>query len=245
MDGMNGGGNGNGSRPVVRVEELRHNYPDGTSSLRGLTLSVKQSERVALLGENGAGKSTLLLHLNGILQGDGVVEVGELSVKKNLREVRQRVGLLFQNPDDQLFSPTVFDDVAFGLVQAGVKREEIQQKVQAALESVGMEGLESRTPFHLSLGQKKRVALAAVLALDPDILVLDEPTGGLDPRGRRELIELLEALDRTMILATHDLDMVRELCGRAVVVADGTVVAEGTPQEILENDELLASAGLA
>jgi len=231
--------------PAIAIESLGFGYPDGTRALDGLDLRVAAGERVALLGANGAGKSTLLLHLNGILACSPRVSILGMTVeKRNLREIRRRVGLVFQNPDDQLFCPTVFDDVAFGPRNLGLADGEVEARVAEALDAVGLPGAGDRTSFHLSVGQKKRVALASVLAMGCEVLVLDEPTSALDPRGRRELMGLLERIGRTQLIATHDLDFVARLCGRAVVMARGRVVADGTPERILGDHGLLEAHGL-
>lgn len=201
---------------------------------------------MALLGANGAGKSTLMLHLNGLHPSRGEVEVlGVPVIRKNFKLVRQRLGLVFQNPDDQLFCPTIFEDVAFGPRNLGVSKSAIDEVVTHALAAVGLAGYEQRSPIHLSIGEKKRAALATVLAMDAQILCLDEPTASLDPRGRRELLELLRKLQQTLILVTHDLDLARELCSRAIVMAGGKVAALGPAMEILGNHELLLANGLA
>ncbi|MFP5327094.1 MAG: energy-coupling factor ABC transporter ATP-binding protein, partial [Acidimicrobiia bacterium] len=204
---------------------------------------VHRGERVALLGPNGAGKTTLVLHLNGILQPTaGSVAVGGLPVREpNLREIRRRVGLLFQDPDDQLFMPTVADDVAFGPANLGVRGEELDQRVRAALEAVGMVDAADRPPHHLSFGQRRRVAVATVLAMEPDILVLDEPSSNLDPAGRRELADILTSLDLTMVMVTHDLPYALELCPRAVILDAGRIVADGPTSEILADRALMAA----
>ncbi len=235
------------SERVIEVENLSFAYPDGHRALQGVTLTIMAGERVAFIGPNGAGKSTLLLHLNGILQGDsGVVRVlGRPVADGHLHWVRARVGLVFQDPDDQLFSPTVFDDVAFGPINMGCSEEEVRARVERALHQVGMDGYERRSPHHLSVGEKKRIAIATVLAMDPQVLVLDEPTSNLDPRGRWELIELLRQLPMTGVIATHDLEMVRELCPRVVILDHGKVVADGPTLSILANHKLLAGHGLA
>jgi len=230
---------------AVEVEDLHYTYPDGTVALRGVCLRVGQGERLGLLGPNGAGKSTLILHLNGLLQGEGEVRIGEERVEaRTLRSIRRRVGLVFQNPDDQLFMPRVFDDVAFGPLNAGHEEAEVRQRVGRALAQVGMSGSEERPPHHLSLGQKKRVAIATVLVLDCEVLVLDEPAAGLDPRGRRGMINLLRRLPLTQIIATHDLDFALELCPRVAVMDEGRVVTEGPAAEVLGDHALLEAHGL-
>ncbi len=231
---------------AVAVESLTYSYPDGTRALDGLELAVSAEERVALLGANGAGKSTLLLHLNGILACSPQVKILGLTVeKRNLREIRRRVGLVFQNPDDQLFCPTVYDDVAFGPRNLGLAEAEVRDRVRESLDAVGFGEAGERTSFHLSVGQKKRVALASVLAMGCEVLVLDEPTSALDPRGRRELIALLGRIGRTQLIATHDLDFVAQLCGRAVVMSRGRVVCDETPERVLGDPALLEAHGLA
>jgi cobalt/nickel transport system ATP-binding protein len=200
---------------------------------------------VALVGPNGAGKSTLILHMNGLLTGKGELHIGGLSLaKENLQVIRSKVGMVFQNPDDQLFSPTVFDDVAFGPLHMGLPEEEVRERVTKALAQVGMAGFEKRLPHHLSIGQKKRIALATVLSMEPEILVLDEPSAGLDPRGRRELIELLADLPLTMLVSTHDLLMVRALFPRMLVMDKGKIVADGDTAVLLADTKLLEAHGL-
>ncbi len=230
---------------TVEVRALRYAYPDGQVALRGVDLYVAPGEKVALVGPNGAGKSTLLLHLNGILRGEGQVLVcGEPVSDGNLGRVRAAVGLVFQDPDDQLFSSTVFEDVAFGPLYMGLPEGEVRRRVQRALQAVGMTGAEGRPPYHLSGGEKKRVAIATVLAMDPEILVLDEPTAGLDPRGRRALIRLLDELPQTMLVATHDLRMVQECFPRTVVMDDGRVVGDGPTAALLADAAFLEAHGL-
>jgi cobalt transport protein ATP-binding subunit len=203
---------------MLDIQDLHFSYPDGRKALRGVSLFINPGEKTALVGPNGSGKSTLLLHLNGILSGEGEVHVcGKELTDESLRQIRALVGLVFQDPDDQLFSQSVYEDVAFGPLYMGLQKEGIAQKVRQALEDVGMAGSEKRVPHHLSEGEKKRVAIATVLSMDPEVLVLDEPTAGLDPRGRRELIQLLRGLPQTMLVATHDMRMVAELFERTVV----------------------------
>jgi cobalt/nickel transport system ATP-binding protein len=230
---------------TIDVQALHYDYPDGTPALRGVDLFIEPGEKVALVGPNGSGKSTLLLHLNGILRGQGEVRVCSLPVDDaNLGRVRAAVGLVFQDPDDQLFAQTVFDDVAFGPIYMGLDPEVVHERVAMALESVGMKGYESRVSHHLSSGEKKRVAIASVLVMDPEILVLDEPTSGLDPRGRRGLIELLRELPQTMLIATHDMRLVADLLPRMIVIDAGSVVADGATDEIMHQAELLLTHGL-
>lgn len=226
--------------PVIVVDGLHFSYPSGQEALRGIDLRVYSGERVAVVGPNGAGKSTLLLHLNGLLRGKGRLVVSDLPVtEKNLRVIRQRVGLVFQDPDDQLFSPTVFDDVAFGLLNLGLPGEEVRRRTQEALRQVGLAGYEGRSPHHLSLGEKKRAAMATVLAQGPRILVLDEPSSNLDPKARRRLINLLAGLEVTEVIATHDLEMARDLCPRMVIVNQGRIVADGETSLLLADQRLL------
>ena len=230
---------------TIDVQALRYDYPDGTPALRGVDLFIEPGEKVALVGPNGSGKSTLLLHLNGILRGEGSVRVCSLPVDDaNLGALRAAVGLVFQDPDDQLFSQTVFEDVAFGPIYMGLGPEVVRVRVAMALESVGMQGYQSRVSHHLSSGEKKRVAIASVLVMDPEILVLDEPTSGLDPRGRRALIELLRELPQTMLIATHDMRLVADLLPRMIVIDDGLIVADGATDEIMRRAELLLAHGL-
>ncbi|HEY82803.1 MAG TPA: ATP-binding cassette domain-containing protein [Dehalococcoidia bacterium] len=231
---------------AIRIEKLSFSYPDGHQALAGVSLVIGRGESVGIAGPNGAGKSTLLLHLNGILRSDdGAVKVlGQPVDDKNLRWIRSKVGLVFQDPDDQLFSPTVFDDVAFGPINMGYTASEVKEAVARALDWVGMKGCEERSCHHLSFGEKKRVSLATVLAMDPEILVLDEPTSNLDPAGKWALISLLKKLAVTKIVATHDLEMMQALCQRIVLLDQGQVVAEGPAEKILADKDLLAAHGL-
>jgi len=228
--------------PSLLVEDLAFAYPDGHQALYGVDLRVDRGERVALLGPNGAGKTTLVLHLNGILTGGrGSVTVAGLPVQRpHLPEVRRRVGIVFQDPDDQLFMPTVADDVAFGPRNLGLPEPEVARRVAEALGAVGMSGYADRPPHHLSFGQRRRVAVATVLSMHPEILVLDEPSSNLDPAGRRELAEVLESLPVTVLMVTHDLPYAVQLCPRSVVLDGGVVVADGPTRELLADPAMLA-----
>jgi cobalt/nickel transport system ATP-binding protein len=230
----------------VELSHLHYAYPDGFEALRGVDLVVPRGEKIALVGPNGAGKSTLMLHLNGILEpSHGSVRVAGMDVvRATLPRVRAEVGLVFQDPDDQLFSPTVRDDVAFGPLHMGLPEDEIHDRVERALAAVGMSGFERRLPHRLSLGQRKRVAMATVLSMDPSILVFDEPSAGLDPRGRRELIRLLGELPQTMLVATHDMRLVADVLDRTVVMDEGCIVADGPATDILADEPLLEAHGL-
>jgi cobalt/nickel transport system ATP-binding protein len=229
----------------IEIRGLSYAYHDGRQALRAVSLDVRPGEKVALVGPNGAGKSTLLLHLNGILQGDGAVRVlGREVAEPHLARLRAQVGLVFQDPDDQLFSPTVFEDVAFGPLYAGLPEQEIRRRVGWALAQVGAEAYAERVSHHLSLGEKKRIAIASVLAMEPEILVLDEPTAGLDPRTRRRLIELLQALPQTMLVATHDINMVAEILPRTIILDEGSKVADGPTDELLRDGALMRAHGL-
>lgn len=228
------------------VHDVSYAYPDGHQALRGVSLALEPGEKVALVGPNGAGKSTLLVHLNGIIErqsGEIIVEGIRLE-RKTAGRVRALVGLVFQSPDDQLFSPTVFDDVAFGPIYQGLPAVEVEQRVNEALRMVHMEDYAQRVSHHLSTGEKKRIAIATVLSMKPALLVLDEPTAGLDPRARRALIELLRELPQTMIVATHDLPMVKELLPRTIIMDGGRIAADGPTAGILGDDALLHAHGL-
>ena len=235
-----------GHPPAVEVRHLRFSYPGGFPALRGIDLTLGPGEKVALVGPNGAGKSSLLLHLNGILRADeGEVLIAGLPVRReNLGRVRALVGLVFQNPDDQLFSPTVFEDVAFGPLYMGLGESEVHRRVELALAAVHMERYGPRMPHRLSLGERKRVSIATVLAMDPAVLALDEPSAGLDPRSRRALIRLLDELPQAMVVATHDMHLVRDLLPCTVVLDAGLVVADGPTSEILRDVRLLEEHGL-
>ena len=227
--------------PVLAVAGLAYRYPDGHQALFGVDLHVHRGERVALLGPNGAGKTTLVLHLNGILTGGvGSVSVSGLPVtKENVPEIRRRVGIVFQDPDDQLFMGSVHDDVAFGPRNLGMRGAELEARVATALDAVGMASYADRPPHHLSYGQRRRVAVATVLAMEPEILVLDEPSSNLDPASRRELADIIRGLDVTVLLVTHDLPYALELCPRSVVLSDGVVVADGRTLDVLTDDALM------
>lgn len=233
------------AEPALVVDGLSFRYPDGRQALDDVSLRVAPGEKVALVGPNGAGKSTLLLHFNGLLRGDGYVEVGGRMLEPStLAEIRARVGLVFQNPDDQLFSPTVFEDVAFGPLHMGLPEATVRTRVVRALQQVNMEGYADRLSHRLSIGEKKRIAIATVLSMDPEILVLDEPSAGLDPRARRSLITLLRELTQTMLVATHDMRLVYELFPRTVIMDAGKIVADGRTDDLMNDVELLEAHGL-
>lgn len=234
------------SHHIVEADNLRYVYPDGTVGLAGVSFRITHGESVAIVGENGAGKSTLLLHLNGFLSAaEGRVSIGGYPINsKNLNTVRRAVGMVFQNPDDQLFMPTVFDDVAFGPLNLGFSVPEAEAKVMQALDTVGASHLKKRPPYKLSQGEKRSVAIATVLAMSPDILVMDEPTSSLDPTSRRRLIGLLKSFRHTKIIATHDLDMAADLCERTIVLHKGKVTADGPTLKIFQDEGLLHASSL-
>ena len=230
---------------VLVVKDLHFSYPDGHSALHGVSMKLSVGDKVALVGPNGAGKSTLMLHLNGILGGHGEVEIaGQRLTRDNLPAIRAMVGLVFQNPDDQLFSPTVFEDVAFGPLHMGLPEADVRARVDAALEAVRMTTYRDRLSHHLSVGEKKRIAIATVLSMNPNLLILDEPSAGLDPRARRTLINLLRELPITMLVSTHDMKLVQELFPRTIVMDEGRVVADGLTTDILEDETFLTAHGL-
>lgn len=236
------------TRNLGRVYKIRHgrkSEPKELVALKDVNLEVPRGEFFGLLGPNGAGKSTLLLHLNGILSGQGRIKIAGLELNRsNLPQIRAAVGLVFQNPDDQLFSPTVFEDVAFGPLHMGLPEDEVRQRVERALGQVNMRGFEDRLSHHLSIGEKKRIAIATVLAMQPELLVFDEPSAGLDPRARRMLINLLRELPLTMLISTHDMLLVRELFPRMVLMDQGQIVADGPTSRLLEDTALLEAHGL-
>ncbi|MFQ6048168.1 MAG: energy-coupling factor ABC transporter ATP-binding protein [Phycisphaerae bacterium] len=233
------------SQPAILVEGLSYRYPDGTTALQQVDLRVERGSKVGLVGPNGAGKSTLLLCLDGFLASNGAVQIAGLAVRRqNLRRIRSHIGLVFQNPDDQLFMPRLFDDVAFGPINQRLSAEQVRQRVGEALSAVGLTGLEEKAPHHLSMGQKRNATLAAVLAMRPDLLLLDEPSANLDPRWRRRLMGLLAGLKTTMLIASHDLDLIAELCDRVVVLDGGRTVAEGPTGAILADAALMEAHGL-
>ncbi len=230
---------------TLRVRDLNYVYPDGHKALGDVSLDIQEGEKIALVGPNGAGKSTLILNLNGILKGEGAIEVAGMAVeKRNMPVVRALVGLVFQNPDDQLFSPTVFEDVAFGPLHMGLPEAEVYKRVKEALAQVGMNDYVQRQSYHLSMGEKKRIAIATVLAMHPKILILDEPSSGLDPRSRRQLINLLQDLPLTMLVSTHDMLMVKDLFPRMVIMDQGRVVSDGPTEVLFDDVALLEAHGL-
>ncbi len=234
------------SHHLVEARDVVYVYPDGQPALRGVSFLIHHGESVAIIGSNGAGKSTLLLHLNGVLKPTtGQVRIGDFPVtQENLAEIRRTVGMIFQDPDDQLFMPSVFDDVAFGLGDQGLAAEEIATRVEKALATVGAQHLSDRPPYRLSGGEKRAVAIAGVLAMMPSILVMDEPSSGLDPVARRRLIKLLAGFNHTKVIATHDLDLVLDLCSRVLVMNQGAIAADGSPVEVFANTELLERCNL-
>lgn len=234
------------SHHIVEARELAYTYPDGTGALKNISFLITHGESVAIVGANGAGKSTLLMHLNGhLLPSGGSLRVGDYPLsKETVNNIRRSVGMVFQDSDDQLFMPTVFDDVAFGPLNMGLPKDIIEEKVRDTLATVGALHLINRPTHRLSGGEKREVAIATVLSMSPDILVMDEPTSNLDPRARKRLIQLLKSFHHTKIIATHDLDMVLDLCGRTIVIKEGVVAADGKSLEILNDENLLSECNL-
>jgi cobalt/nickel transport system ATP-binding protein len=234
------------SHHIVEVKNLQHVYPDGTIAIKDVSFRITHGESVAIIGANGAGKSTLLLHLNGCLEASsGQIRIGDTPLSKGtLPDIRRTIGMVFQYPDDQLFMPTVFEDVAFGPLNLGLSGGEVDRRVSEVLELVGAGHLRAKPPYHLSGGEKKRVAIATVLAMSPDILVMDEPTSGLDPFARRQLMSLLREFQHTKIFTSHDLDMVLDLCQRTIILHEGAIVADGPTGEIFQDEALLTACRL-
>ena len=234
------------SHHYIKFTDVHFSYPDGYEALRGVSFNISHGERVALLGRNGAGKSTLILMTNGLLMPtSGEVNIGGIPItKRTLMQVRQSVGMVFQNPDDQLFMPTVEEDVAFGPLNMNLPYEEVERRVVEALTSVKALNLRKKSPMQLSGGQRRRVAIATVLSMEPAILVLDEPTANLDFISRRDLLDLLKGFTHTQLIATHDLDMVRELCGRTIILDEGKIIADGQTNDILEDANVKATLGI-
>jgi len=229
---------------IIEVKDLNFSYPDNTKALKNIDFSVFQGENLAIIGPNGAGKSTLLLHLNGVLRGEGSVSIfGEKLSKDNIKNIRAKVGLVFQDPNDQLFMPTVFDDIAFGLLNLGMDREKIVFKVNQVISDLGLNAYKKKAPHHLSLGEKKKVSLATVLVLEPEILVFDEPTISLDPGSRRVFVEIIKKIPKTKtkIIATHDIDLAWKVCPRVLLLDKGRVITEGNARDVLMDKELLES----
>ena len=234
------------SHHIIEFKDVRYRYPDGTEALKGVSFRITHGEAVGIVGANGAGKSTLLMHMNGyLLPASGNVTIGEVPLLKETRsEIRRKVGVLFQNPDDMLFMPTVFDDVAFGPLNLGLPPDRVRERVREALRRVNAAGLEGKPPHHLSGGQKSAVAIAAVIAMEPDILVMDEPAASLDPKSRRDVIGLLNSFAHSKIVASHDLDLILDVCARCLVIRDGAIVADGPAEAILSDAALLSENNL-
>jgi len=234
------------SHHIVEFKKVTFRYPDGTQALRDVSFRITHGESVGIIGSNGAGKSTLLLHMNGYLMpSSGTVNIGDIYLTRQTRqEIRRKVGVVFQNPDDQLFMPTVYEDVAFGPLNLGMDEAAVRERVEAALGLVNGLDLQNKPPHHLSCGQKSSVAIASVMAVEPDILAMDEPAANLDPKSRRGLINLLKTFKHSKIIASHDLDLILDVCHRCIVIREGTVVADGPAQEILTNKRLLEENNL-
>jgi len=230
---------------MLTINNVTVEYPDGTKAINNLSMNVKSGEKLALIGANGAGKSTLMLAIEGILDSTGEIKIDDLVVdSKNIVKVRQQVGMLFQNPDDQLFMAAIYDDIAFGPRNAGLDEESVKYRVEDRLKLLNIEHLKNKTALKLSGGEKRMAALATVLAMKPSVMLLDEPTAFLDPKARRNLINVLNSLPHTMLIATHDLTFAKEVCREAVVIKDGNFFAKGNCDEILFNQELMDEGGI-
>lgn len=232
-------------KKVVEIKNLQYTYPDGKLVLKDINLDIFEGESVGIIGHNGAGKTTLLLHLNGILRENGEINILGMPLnEKNLKTIRSKVGMVFQNPDDQLFSPTVFDDVSFGPLNMKLSPEEVKERTKKALNDVEMSEFEDHSPHHLSFGEKKRISIATVFSMEPEILVLDEPTSNLSPQLRRKLIAFLKNIESTKIIASHDLEMISELCKTVILLNEGTIVKTGKTMDIMKDENLMEQNGL-
>ncbi len=236
---------------IIETKNISYHYPDGTEALEKVNFKAEEGEIVALLGPNGAGKSTLFLHFNGILKPvSGTISIDGDDVsydKKNLLKIRQKIGIVFQNPDDQLFAPTVMEDVAFGPMNMGLSNEKVEERVKEALKRVSMEGVEHKAPHHLSGGEKKKVAIAGILAMRPKIMVLDEPTSGLDPKGASQIMGILYELNRegmTIVISTHDVDMVPLYASKVYIMSEGRIIKEGNPEDVFKDVKTIREANL-
>lgn len=234
------------SHHIVEFKNVVFKYPDDTEALKGVSFRITHGESVGIVGANGAGKSTILMHMNGfLLPSSGSVRIGDLEIdKQTRREIRKKVGVVFQNPDEQLFMPTVYDDVAFGPLNLGLSAESVRERVIEALNTVNCLALKDKPPHHLSVGQKSSVAIASVIAMQPDILVMDEPAANLDPKARRALINMLNTFTHSKIIASHDLDLILDVCQRCIVIRDGGVVADGLARTLLSDQVLLEENNL-
>lgn len=232
-------------KKVIEIKKLNYTYPDGNPALKNIDMDIFAGESVGIIGPNGAGKTTLLLHLNGVLRGNGRINILGMNLdNKNLKKIRSMVGMVFQDPEDQLFSPTVFDDVSFGPLNMKLLPEQVLARTKEALAQVEMAGFENNSPHHLSFGEKKRISIAAVFSMKPEILVLDEPTGNLAPQLRRKLMGLLKTIKKTVIIASHDLDMVLELCDKVILLNKGKIIKNAKTMEVLKDKKLMESNGL-
>jgi cobalt/nickel transport system ATP-binding protein len=230
---------------AVKAEKLNYQYPDGTDAIMDISLSINEGEKVAVIGPNGSGKSTFLTMLNGVRKGNGYLEVlGFEMTKQNFKKIKERVGIIFQNPDDQLFCPTLFEDISFGPLNQGHSPKEVKMMVDKALEDVGLIGLQHRSSFHLSYGERKLASIATVVAMLPELIAMDEPTSNLDMAHRRKIIRWIQRNSKTIVLTSHDLDMILETCERVIVLNRGQIVADGSVSQILHNKALLTANDL-
>ncbi len=230
---------------AVELKNVSYVYPDGIEALKDISLTIKKGEKVAVIGPNGAGKSTLITMLNGVRQGTGEINIlGYPLMKKNLPQIRTLVGIVFQNPDDQLFCPTIYEDIAFGPLNSGLSEEKIRENVLYALRETDLQGYEDRSPFHLSFGERKRASIATILSLKPQIIAMDEPTSNLDPAHRRNIISWINKREEMFIITSHDLDMIWDTCSRALILNKGSIVADGAAKEILRDKKLLEENNL-
>lgn len=232
-------------KEVIKVKNLSFSYQEGDFRLKNISFKIYEKETVGIIGPNGSGKTTFILNLVGILKGEGEIDVFNMPLnRKNLKEIRKKMQIVFQNPDDQLFSSTVFDDISFGPLNLGLGEEEVIKRVDDALKKIEMIEFKDRVPFHLSFGEKKKISIATVLSMNPEIIIFDEPTQGLDPRSRKGVIEIIKRIDGTKIIISHDLEMIREICSRLILLNNGELIASGEKDKILSNKKLLEDNGL-